>query len=359
MGRGNRMAGILAACAAERSDRRRICRIHRMSHRRTLFRAFSRGRSGRHRGAGVSLRRPCAGAQQLREPGLPDRHRGRAIRWSPSSTGPAAGAMPPSARSTPSPPSWPPRRYRWWRRCRSGGESLHFHQGFRYAVFPRRGGRWPELGTATSGNGWGGFWAASTRSVVRRAFTSAPRSACEELGRRCARFRARTATGCPIIWPTNTPSSPTTLLDGGGGARAAVGAAHERRAHSRGLPPRQYSVDRRGPAFRRSGRLRDRPRDPGPVDAARGQPSGNAPWSSSILLKGYEQFLPFDRREIGADRAAARAAHDPLFGVAGAALARSGFSQGFSVVCRTALLGGALPRAEDQLAAVLEPPLEL
>ena len=28
------------------------------------------------------------------------------------------------------------------------GVSLHDHHGFRYAVFPRRGGRWPELGTA-------------------------------------------------------------------------------------------------------------------------------------------------------------------------------------------------------------------
>src|SRR5665213_318350 len=28
------------------------------------------------------------------------------------------------------------------------GESMHLHQGFRYAVFPRRGGRWPELGNS-------------------------------------------------------------------------------------------------------------------------------------------------------------------------------------------------------------------
>src|ERR1700689_526419 len=28
------------------------------------------------------------------------------------------------------------------------GESMHVHRGFRYAVFPRRGGRWPELGNA-------------------------------------------------------------------------------------------------------------------------------------------------------------------------------------------------------------------
>src|SRR5580692_6382664 len=25
------------------------------------------------------------------------------------------------------------------------GATLHVHRGFRYAVFPRRGGRWPEL----------------------------------------------------------------------------------------------------------------------------------------------------------------------------------------------------------------------
>src|ERR1700736_6053064 len=33
------------------------------------------------------------------------------------------------------------------------GESLHVHLGFRYAVFPRRGGRWPELVTATDREG--------------------------------------------------------------------------------------------------------------------------------------------------------------------------------------------------------------
>ncbi len=63
------------------------------------------------------------------------------------------------------------------------------------------------------------------------------------------------------------------------------------------------------------------------------------------LLKGYEQFLPFDRREIALDRTAARIAHDSLLRMAGAALARSGLSEGFSVVCRAALLGAALPRA--------------
>jgi len=26
-----------------------------------------------------------------------------------------------------------------------GGETLHYHEGFRFALFPRRGGRWPEL----------------------------------------------------------------------------------------------------------------------------------------------------------------------------------------------------------------------
>src|SRR6202020_3422876 len=37
------------------------------------------------------------------------------------------------------------------------GESMHEHQGFRYAVFPRRGGRWPELGNSEEREGVGRF----------------------------------------------------------------------------------------------------------------------------------------------------------------------------------------------------------
>ncbi len=37
---------------------------------------------------------------------------------------------------------------------------------------PRRGGRWPELGTPTSGNGLGGSWAASTAWAARDVYCS-------------------------------------------------------------------------------------------------------------------------------------------------------------------------------------------
>ena len=67
------------------------------------------------------------------------------------------------------------------------GETLHFHRGFRYAVFPRRGGRWPELGTRTSGSGWAGFWAESTRSGAVRPFRD--RAASRRRGARACKSR--------------------------------------------------------------------------------------------------------------------------------------------------------------------------
>src|ERR1700691_656098 len=46
------------------------------------------------------------------------------------------------------------------------GVSLHIHHGFRYAVFPRRGGRWPELGS-TDDRGWEGRFLGRDRAVGR------------------------------------------------------------------------------------------------------------------------------------------------------------------------------------------------
>jgi Ser/Thr protein kinase RdoA (MazF antagonist) len=76
------------------------------------------------------------------------------------------------------------------------------------------------------------------------------------------------------------------------------------------------------------------------------------------LLKGYEQFLPFDRRELALIEPlrALRMIHysawlarrwdDPAF-------------PGFSLVRRTALLGGALSRARGSAGCGAGPPLEL
>src|SRR5277367_5895202 len=48
------------------------------------------------------------------------------------------------------------------------GESLHAHQGFRYAVFPRRGGRWPELGSRDERE-WVGRFLGRIHGVGRAA----------------------------------------------------------------------------------------------------------------------------------------------------------------------------------------------
>ena len=42
------------------------------------------------------------------------------------------------------------------------GQTLHEHDGFRFALFERRGGHAPELDQKTHVSGWAGFWDAST-----------------------------------------------------------------------------------------------------------------------------------------------------------------------------------------------------
>ena len=43
---------------------------------------------------------------------------------------------------------------------------MHVHHGYRYAVFPRRGGRWPELGT-TDEREWVGRFLGRIHAVGR------------------------------------------------------------------------------------------------------------------------------------------------------------------------------------------------
>src|SRR5271165_7065321 len=55
------------------------------------------------------------------------------------------------------------------------GVSLHVHLGFRYAVFPRRGGRWPELGSSDERE-WVGRFLGRIHDVGRGApFRDRPR----------------------------------------------------------------------------------------------------------------------------------------------------------------------------------------
>lgn len=62
------------------------------------------------------------------------------------------------------------------------GRTLHEYEGFRYAVYPRAGGRWPELGTRDDRQ-WMGRFLARIHNVGRtRRFLHRPRLAWETLG---------------------------------------------------------------------------------------------------------------------------------------------------------------------------------
>src|SRR5450432_4049108 len=68
------------------------------------------------------------------------------------------------------------------------GESLHSHQGFRYAVFPRRGGRWPELGTKDERE-WVGRFLGRIHGVGRvAAFRERASLSVDDLGRNARDF---------------------------------------------------------------------------------------------------------------------------------------------------------------------------
>src|SRR6202034_1760389 len=68
------------------------------------------------------------------------------------------------------------------------GVSLHVHDGFRYAVFPRRGGRWPELGTSDERE-WVGRFLGRIHAVGRAArFQERTRLSLEDLGRNARDF---------------------------------------------------------------------------------------------------------------------------------------------------------------------------
>src|SRR5271170_5726917 len=63
------------------------------------------------------------------------------------------------------------------------GVSLHAHHGFRYAIFPRRGGRWPELGLRDDRE-WVGRFLGRIHAVGRAArFHELKQFSMEELGR--------------------------------------------------------------------------------------------------------------------------------------------------------------------------------
>src|SRR6202142_1987358 len=236
------------------------------------------------------------------------------------------------------------------------GATLHFHRGFRFAVFARRGGRWPELGTADERE-WVGRFLGRIHAVGRAAaFRERARLSIEELGIKARDFVLE-GGGMPDYLSTKYADLTDTLLEeveaparNWGGARQGriLANCHRGDILWTDLGPHFVDLDDcvTGPAIQDlwmllSGGLQDMRTE------------------LQDVLKGYKQFLPFDRldlvlieplralRMIHYSAWLARRWHDPAF------------PQAFPWFAEPRYWEDHYRALDEQLAAVLGPSLEL
>jgi Ser/Thr protein kinase RdoA (MazF antagonist) len=234
--------------------------------------------------------------------------------------------------------------------------SLHVHRGFRYAVFPRRGGRWPELGVSDDRE-WVGRFLGRIHAVGRAArFAERTRLSMEELGRKARDF-VLDGAWMPDYLATKYADVTDELLDevearaadwGGAVLGRILGDCHRGNILWTDLGPHFVDLDDclTGPAVQDIWMLLS---------------GGQQDMRTELhdLLKGYEQFLPFDRGEIALIEPLralrmihysawlARRWHDPAF------------PQAFPWFAEPRYWEQHYRSLEDQLAAVTGPPLEL
>lgn len=174
-------------------------------------------------------------------------------------------------------------------------ESLFVHRGFRYAVFPRRGGRWPELGTATDRE-WVGRFLGRIHGVGRAGrFAHRRQLSVADLGRNARDF-VLDGGWMPDYLAAKYEDLTDALLaeveaqaDGWGGARLGriLGDCHRGNILWTDLGPHFVDLDDclTGPAIQDLWMLLS-----GSQQEMRTE--------LTDLLRGYEQFLPFDRGEL-------------------------------------------------------------
>jgi Ser/Thr protein kinase RdoA (MazF antagonist) len=237
-----------------------------------------------------------------------------------------------------------------------GGESLHVHRGFRYTVFPRRGGRWPELGTRDDRE-WVGRFLGRIHAVGRAArFRERGSLSIEDLGRNARDF-VLDGDWMPDYLATKYADLTDELLEevdvrasGWAGAATAriLGDCHRGNILWTDLGPHFVDLDDclTGPAIQDLWML-----------LSGGQQEMRTELTD--LLKGYEQFAAFDAREIALIEPLralrmihysawlARRWHDPAF------------PKAFPWFAEPRYWEQHYRALEDQLTAVREPPLEL
>jgi Ser/Thr protein kinase RdoA (MazF antagonist) len=236
------------------------------------------------------------------------------------------------------------------------GVSLHIHHGFRYAVFPRRGGRWPELGS-TDDREWVGRFLGRIHAVGRAArFQERGRLSMEDLGRNARDF-VLDGDWMPDYLAEKYADLTDTLLDEiearAEGWRGAIlgrilGDCHRGNILWTDQGPHFVDLDDclTGPAVQDLWML-----------LAGGQQEMRT--GLQDLLKGYEQFLPFDRSEIALIEPLralrmihysawlARRWHDPAF------------PRAFPWFAEPRYWEEHYRALDDQLAAVIAEPIEL
>ena len=175
------------------------------------------------------------------------------------------------------------------------GRSLHRHAGFRFAVFARRGGRWPELGTAEERE-WVGRFLGRIHAVGRAGrFVHRPRLSIQELGYR-ARETVLGGDWMPDYLAAKYADVTQALLGEIEGRAAQWGGAAQLRIHGdchrnnilwTDAGPHFVDLDdcQTGPAIQDLWMLLA-----GSMQEMRTQ--------MRDLIAGYEQFLPFDRGEL-------------------------------------------------------------
>ena len=235
-------------------------------------------------------------------------------------------------------------------------ESLFVHHGFRYAIFPRRGGRWPELGTATDRE-WVGRFLGRIHGVGRAArFAHRGQLSVADLGRNARDF-VLDGDWMPDYLATKYQDLTDSLLeeveaqaDGWGGARLGriLGDCHRGNILWTDLGPHFVDLDDclTGPAIQDIWMLLAGSQQEMRTDL-------------TDLLKGYEQFLPFDRTELALIEPLralrmihysawlARRWHDPAF------------PKAFPWFAEPRYWEQHYRALEEQLTAVCGPPLEL
>jgi Ser/Thr protein kinase RdoA (MazF antagonist) len=175
------------------------------------------------------------------------------------------------------------------------GRSLHSHAGFRFAVFARRGGRWPELGTSTERE-WLGRFLGRIHAVGRAGrFMHRPRLSIQDLGHR-ARDTVLDGEWMPDYLAAKYADVTEALLveiearasDWGGAVQFRIhGDCHRNNILWTDAGPHFVDLDdcQTGPAIQDLWMLLA-----GNTQEMRVQ--------LRDLIAGYEQFLPFDRSEL-------------------------------------------------------------